>query len=218
MGFFFEDRAHKQVMVNEQDALPGRDQPMQISGINFVSGNTMVAPFPQGLEVAYFALGCFWGAERIFWKIDGVFSTAAGFQGGYTKNPTYSEVCTAKTGHAETVMVVFDPKIVSYENLVKSYFESHDPTQFMGQGNDIGTEYRDVIFPTSNEQYEIATRLAEIYDHEMITAGYGKVVTQVHELPTPAFYYAEEEHQQYLGKYPNGYCGIRGTGITCPIS
>lgn len=213
-GSIYNDKTK---MVTQEDALPGRDESMMISGIHFVSGNSMVEPFTENLEISYFAMGCFWGAERVFWNLDGVFSTASGYQGGYTPNPTWAETCTAMTGHTETVMVVFDPRIISYKELLVVYFESHNPTQFMGQGNDIGTEYRDLIFPTSIEQATAAKLVLDNYEVEMRKNGFGRVVTEIASLPTPTFFYAEEMHQQYLAKRPEGYCGIRSTGVTCPI-
>lgn len=217
MGFSFSGMfADKTKMVEEKDALPGRDEPMMISGVHFVTGNTMVAPFPQGLEVAYFAMGCFWGAEKLFWELDGVFVTAVGYQGGYTKNPTYEESCTALTGHAEAVMVVFDPFVITYRELVTKFFEGHDPTQYMRQGGDVGTQYRSAIFPISKDQYSLAHEVMGQYNKNLIENGFSKITTEVTELPTPRFYYAEEYHQQYLAKNPGGYCGLRGTGVACP--
>lgn len=217
MSIFRDMFAHKTVMVEEKDALPGRDEIIGISGIHYVNGHNMKPPFPDGMNVAYFALGCFWGAERFFWQLDGVYVTASGYQGGYTKNPTYEEVCTARTGHAEAVMVVFDPSVISYKQLVTKYFEAHNPTQYMGQGNDIGTEYRSAIWPIDDEQYEVAREVKSIYAADLSDAGYGDIATEIHDVPAPPFYYAEEYHQQYLGKNPNGYCGLRGTGVSCAI-
>ncbi len=214
MGLFFD----KTKMVSETDALPGREEPLKISGIHHINGRSMVAPFPDGLHVAYFALGCFWGAEKLFWKLDGVYVTAVGYQGGYTKNPTYEESCTAKTGHAEAVMVVFDPRVISYKELVTKYFEGHDPTQFMGQGGDVGTQYRSAVFPTSHEQYVTTIEVMNAYNKNLTEDGYGEITTEVRELPTPPFYYAEEFHQQYLSKNPEGYCTLHGTGVACAIS
>lgn len=208
----------KIIMIDEHKALPGRDEPLRISGIHQVNGHSMVAPFPDGTQVTYFALGCFWGAEKLFWKIDGVYVTAVGYQGGYTKNPTYEESCTGLTGHAETVMVVFDPQIISFHQLVTIFFEGHDPTQYMGQGNDVGTEYRSAVFATSNEQYETTIEVMTRYNAKLLASGFGEVITEVVNVPTPAFYYAEEYHQQYLSKNPNGYCTLKGTGVSCAIS
>jgi peptide-methionine (S)-S-oxide reductase len=218
MGLFSNPYSErKKVMIDKDQALYGRDEKMNISGVHFVSGNPIVGPFDEKYQIAYFALGCFWGAEKLFWKIDGVFSTAVGFQGGYTKNPTFEESCGGGTGHAETVMVVFDPRLVSYENLVIKFFEGHDPTQYMGQGNDIGTEYRSAIFPTTQEQFGIAMNVKDSYNKTLLTNGMGEITTEIYQLPTPPFYYAEEYHQQYLGKNPNGYCNLRGTGVVCAI-
>lgn len=218
MGFSFNEMFnHKTTMVEPDKALPGRDTPLEISGIHSVNGHSMIAPFPDGMHVAYFALGCFWGAEKLFWKIDGVYVTAVGYQGGYTKNPTYEELCTALTGHAEAVMVVFDPAVLSYKELVTKFFEGHDPTQFMGQGNDIGTEYRSAVFPTSQEQYDTTIEVMNTYNKQFAEKGFGEIKTEVTTLPTPPFYYAEEFHQQYLEKNPNGYCNLRGTGVACAI-
>ena len=178
----------------------------------------MSSPFEDGSEVAYFALGCFWGAEKLFWKIDGVLVTAVGYQGGFTKHPTYEESCTAKTGHAETVMVVFDPQVISYRELVTKFFEGHDPTQFMGQGGDIGTEYRSAIFPTSQDQLQTTIDVMKSYNEQLKQNGFGEITTEIRDLPTPPFYYAEEYHQQYLSKNPDGYCSLRGTGVSCAIS
>ena len=205
-------------MIDKDRALYGRDEVMNITGVHYVKGTPIKGPFDRKYEIAYFALGCFWGAEKLFWKIDGVYTTASGYQGGYTKNPTYEEVCTAKTGHTETVMVVFDPHIISYENLVIKFFEGHDPTQYMGQGNDIGTEYRSAIFPTSEIQFEIAMKIKDSYNKTLNLRGIGEITTELYFLPTPTFYYAEEVHQQFLSKNPNGYCNLRGTGIACAIS
>lgn len=218
MGIFSNPYSErKKVMIDKDKALYGRDEAMLISGIHFVKNNSIVGPFDEKYETAYFALGCYWGAEKLFWKIDGVYTTAVGFQGGYTKNPTYKESCGGQTGHAETVMVVFDPAVITYENLVIKFFEAHDPTQFMGQGNDIGTEYRSAIFPTSEEQFDIAMKIKDLYGKTLIEKGLSEITTEIYALPTPPFYYAEEEHQQYLGKNPNGYCNLQGTGVSCPI-
>ena len=218
MGFSFSGMFNdKSKMVSSEDALPGREESIKISGIHHVNQRSLFEPFPDGMEVAYFALGCFWGAEKLFWKIEGVYVTAVGYQGGYTKNPTYEESCTAMTGQAETVMVVFDPKVISYRELVTKFFEGHDPTQYMGQGNDIGTEYRSAVFPTSRDQYETTIEVMKKYNSQLIANGYGEITTEVTQLPTPPFYYAEEYHQQYLSKNPNGYCSLRGTGVSCAI-
>jgi len=208
----------KTKMVEEVDALPGRDAPLDISGIHHVSNHEMKPPFPDGLEVTYFALGCFWGAEKFFWKIDGVYVTAVGYQGGYTLNPTYEESCTAKTGHAEAVMVVFDPNVVSFKQLVTSFFEAHDPTQYMGQGNDVGTEYRSAVFANSQGQFDTTQEVLAAYNKDLQAKGFGGITTEVTGVPAPPFYYAEEYHQQYLSKNPNGYCSLNGTGVSCSLS
>lgn len=218
MGFLFGDNGHKQVMVSKHEALPGRDEKIEISGKHFVSGTDMFEPYPQNTEVAYFALGCFWGAERLFWQLNGVYTTAVGYQGGFTLNPTYEEVCSGRTGHAESVLVVFDPSVISYKELLKVFFEEHNPTQVMRQGNDVGTQYRSEIFPTTPKQFEEATQILETYNSELVKDGIGEIATQVHSVPAPDFYFAEEYHQQYLAKNPNGYCGLKGTGVSCAIN
>jgi peptide-methionine (S)-S-oxide reductase len=183
-----------------------------------VLGTPLQPPFPDGLEVAVFGLGCFWGAERLFWRLDGVFSTAAGYAGGTTAYPTYSEVCTGRTGHAEVVQVVFDPATISYADLLKVFWEEHDPTQGNRQGNDIGTQYRSAIYATSDEQRREAERSRDAYEARLQAAGRGRITTQIAEIdPAMAFYHAEDYHQQYLHKVPDGYCGLRGTGVACPI-
>jgi peptide-methionine (S)-S-oxide reductase len=209
----------KSKMVAPEDALPGRDQPpFEIPYRHEVLGTPIRPPFPAGLETAVFGLGCFWGAERLFWTIDGVYSTAAGYAGGYTKNPTYEEVCSGKTGHTEAVLIVYDPAKVSYEDLLRVFFEAHDPTQGMRQGNDIGTQYRSAIYTTSAEQTRIATMTRDAYNAELRGKGYNEVTTELAPLGDAGnFYYAEDYHQQYLHKVPNGYCGLAGTGVTCPI-
>lgn len=208
---------HRVKMVDPAEALPGRDQPpFEISGVHAVLGTKMTPPFPDNLEVASFALGCFWGAERLFWELDGVWTTAAGYTGGYTPNPTYEEVCTGNTGHAETVLVVFDPAKVSYEDLVKTFFEAHDPTQGMRQQGDIGTQYRSVIFVHDDRQRAIAEQAIASYGEALRAAGKGDITTGI--VDAGPFYYAEEYHQQYLHKVPNGYCGLKGTGVACAIS
>ncbi len=202
-------------MPARSEALPGREQPMPLPDAHFVNGNRLGPPFREGLERAVFGLGCFWGAERKFWSIPGVYSTAVGYAGGYTPNPTYQEVCTGRTGHNEVVQVVFDPRVVTYEELLRVFWESHDPTQGMQQGNDVGTQYRSGIYPSSEAQRTAALASRDAYQGELSAAGYGKITTEVAE--TPAFYYAEEYHQQYLAKNPNGYCGLGGTGVACPV-
>ncbi len=206
----------KTQMVGAEDALPGRSEPaFQVPETHAVLGNPLQPPFPDGIEVAYFALGCFWGAERLFWEMDGVYSTAVGYQNGITPNPTYEEVCSGKTGHAEAVMVAFDPSKVSYEDLLKTFFEEHDPTQGMRQGNDVGTQYRSGIFFANDAQKETAERVRDAYDRDLRASGKDPVTTEIE--PAGHFYYAEDYHQQYLHKVPNGYCGLKGTGVTCNI-
>jgi peptide-methionine (S)-S-oxide reductase len=196
------------------EALPGRDTPMAVPSAHAVNGAPLRGPFP-GREVAVFGLGCFWGAERKFWKVPGVYTTAVGYAGGSTPNPTYQEVCTGRTGHAEVVLVAFDPAVVSYDDLLKVFWESHDPTQDMRQGNDVGTQYRSAIYTYSDAQREGALRSRAAFQDALSRAGYGAITTEIRE--APEFYYAEDYHQQYLAKNPNGYCGIGGTGVTCPI-
>jgi len=208
--------ADKTRMVTAEDALPGRSEPaFPVPATHAVLGTPLQPPFPDGIEVAYFALGCFWGAERLFWEMGGVYSTAVGYQNGTTPNPTYEEVCSGKTGHAEAVMVAFDPSKVSYEDLLKTFFEEHDPTQGMRQGNDIGTQYRSGIFFANDAQKETAERVRDAYDKDLRASGKDQVSTEVE--PAGHFYYAEDYHQQYLHKVPNGYCGLKGTGVTCKI-
>jgi peptide-methionine (S)-S-oxide reductase len=208
--------ADKTQMVGAGDALSGRSEPaFQVPETHAVLGNALMPPFPDGIEVAYFALGCFWGAERLFWEMDGVYSTAVGYQNGITPNPTYEEVCSGKTGHAEAVMVAFDPTKVSYEDLLKTFFEEHDPTQGMRQGNDVGTQYRSGIFYANDAQKETAERVRDAYDKDLRASGKNPVTTEIE--PAGPFYYAEDYHQQYLHKVPNGYCGLKGTGVTCNI-
>jgi peptide-methionine (S)-S-oxide reductase len=206
----------KTQMVSAEDALPGRSEPsFDVPETHAVLGTPLKPPFPEGIEVAYFALGCFWGAERLFWEMDGVYSTAVGYQNGITPNPTYEETVTGKTGHAETVMVAYDPNKVSYEDLLKVFFEEHDPTQGMRQGNDVGTTYRSGIFFVNDAQKETAERVRDAYDADLRSAGKEPVTTEV--APAGPFYYAEDYHQQYLDKVPNGYCGLKGTGVVCTI-
>lgn len=196
-------------------ALPGREQAMQISGRHFVNGNTIVAPFPKGLQTAVFGMGCFWGAERLFWQAEGVYSTAVGYSGGTTPNADYREVCTGLTGHTEVVLVVFDPQLIGYEELLQVFWENHDPTQGMRQGNDLGTQYRSAIYCTDETQFDAAVRSRAIYQERLGDAGLGEITTEITQLEK--FYYAEEYHQQYLAKNPQGYCGIGGTGVSCPV-
>jgi peptide-methionine (S)-S-oxide reductase len=198
-----------------QDALPGRSTPMTIPETHYVNGHRITPPFPDGLELAMFGLGCFWGAERKFWQLKGVYSTAVGYAAGHTPNPTYREVCTGMTGHTEAVLVVFDPKVVSYDELLKMFWENHDPTQGMRQGNDVGTQYRSGIYYYDDAQRRAAEASRDMFQKELDRAGYGRVTTEI--LPAPQFYYAEDYHQQYLAKNPGGYCGLGGTGVSCPI-
>ena len=191
-------------MVSPEDALAGRAESLPRADLHFVNGSSLYPPFPEGLEVAYFAMGCFWGAERIFWKIPGVYTTAAGYQGGYTPNPTYEEVCTSRTGHAEAVLVVYDPRRVTYERLLKDFWEQHDPTQGMRQGNDRGSQYRSAISTTSDDQLDAAKRSRDRYQALLSERGYGTITTEI--TPAGEFYYAEGYHQQYLAKNPAGYC------------
>jgi len=202
-------------LPSQAEALPGRAETMPVPETHFVNGHRLVPPFPDGLERAMFGMGCFWGVERKFWQLKGVYTTAAGYAAGQTPNPTYREVCTGMTGHAEVVLVVFDPKIVSYEELLRTFWENHDPTQGMRQGNDAGTQYRSGIYTFDATQREAAERTRRAYQAQLSDAGYGAITTEI--LPAPTFYYAEEYHQQYLAKNPNGYCGVDGTGVTCPI-
>lgn len=211
-------------LVDEADALPGRKTlTPALSGVHFVNGHTILPPFPDDLQTAVFGQGCFWGAERGFWQLAGVYATAAGYAGGYTPNPTYEEVCSGRTGHAETVLVVFDPAQVTYEQLLVHFWESHDPTQGMQQGNDRGTQYRSVIYTTDEAQGQQAAASAQRYAGALSDAGYGPVTTEIAPLHGPLghttreFYYAEEYHQQYLAKNPNGYCGLGGTSVSCPV-
>jgi peptide-methionine (S)-S-oxide reductase len=198
------------------DALPGRAQPIPTATIHFVNGRPLLPPYPAGLEQAVFGLGCFWGAERKFWQIgNGIHVTAAGYAGGHTPNPTYEEVCSGLTGHTEVVLVVFDPKIVAYEQLLKTFWESHDPTQGMRQGNDVGTQYRSAIYTFSDAQREAAEASKAAYEAALRAKGLGTITTEI--APAGPFYYAEDYHQQYLAKNPAGYCGLGGTGVACPI-
>ena len=208
MGLF---QSRKTTLPSRDEALPGRADPVRVPVRHFVNGNRIAPPFPARLEEAYFGLGCFWGAERRFWQTDGVYSTSVGYAGGFTPNPTYEEVCTGRTGHAEMVRVIFDPTAVSYDELLRVFWESHDPTQGMRQGNDIGTQYRSAIFATSAAQLAAAKRSMAAYQTALREAGHGSISTEAGA--APEFYYAEEYHQQYLAKNPNGYCGIGGCGV-----
>ncbi|ACG73215.1 peptide methionine sulfoxide reductase [Anaeromyxobacter sp. K] len=206
--------ATKTTLPAAGEALPGRAEPMPVPEHHFVNGNRIVPPFPAGMELADFGLGCFWGAERVFWKLPGVYATAVGYAGGETPNPTYREVCTGRTGHAEVVRVVFDPARITYADLLKVFWESHDPTQGMRQGNDVGTQYRSAIHAHGEAQRRLADASREAYQAALAPRGRGAITTEIRA--APPFYYAEEYHQQYLAKNPEGYCGIGGTGVTCP--
>jgi peptide-methionine (S)-S-oxide reductase len=205
----------KTEMPTAETALKGRAAPMPVPEKHFVSGARLTPPFPDGLERAVFGLGCFWGAEKAFWKLPGVYSTAVGYAAGFTPNPTYEEVCSGMTGHNEVVLVVFDPKRISYDALLKAFWEAHDPTQGMRQGNDVGTQYRSGIYVYSPEQRKAAEASRTAYQRNLAQAGYGQITTEI--LDAPEFYYAEDYHQQYLAKNPNGYCGLGGTGVSCPV-
>jgi peptide-methionine (S)-S-oxide reductase len=205
----------KQSMVTQETALKGRSTPLAVTDEHFVFGRTLKGPYPAGIETAIFGLGCFWGAERKFWQIGhGIHTTAVGYAAGFTPNPTYEEVCTGKTGHNEVVLVAFDPKIVSFEALLKTFWESHDPTQGMRQGNDVGTQYRSGIYVTSPSQRMLAESSKRAYQAVLSASGYGAITTEI--VDAPAFYFAEDYHQQYLAKVPHGYCGLGGTGVACP--
>ncbi len=201
----------KAVMVSEDQALAGRDAPLPVAPNHFVNGHAIAPPFPAGLKEAFFAMGCFWGAERLFWQLPGVYSTAVGYAGGFTKNPTYEEVCSGRTGHAEVVRVIYDPKKTSYEQLLKVFWESHDPTQGMRQGNDVGTQYRSAIYVTDADQREAAEDSRRVYQSRLGAAGKGSITTEIAD--APPFFNAEDYHQQYLAKNPQGYCGIGGCGV-----
>jgi peptide-methionine (S)-S-oxide reductase len=201
----------KSTLPSKDMALPGRSTPLKLPEPHFVNGHRIVPPFPAGMREAVFALGCFWGAEQLFWKLPGVYSTAVGYAGGFTPNPTYEEVCTGETGHAEVVRVIYDPSKIGYEALLKAFWESHDPTQGMRQGNDVGTQYRSAIYATDAEQRKAAERSKRIYQQRLTAAGYGTITTEIRD--APQFYYAEDYHQQYLAKNPSGYCGIGGCGV-----
>ncbi|HEY5647003.1 MAG TPA: peptide-methionine (S)-S-oxide reductase MsrA [Pseudomonadales bacterium] len=207
--------AKKLRIPSEDEALPGRSAAMPVPREHFVNGNPLTPPFPEGTSTAVFGLGCFWGAERRFWQTPGVFSTAAGYAGGITRNPTYEEVCSGRTGHTEVVLVVFDPRVLDYMALLKVFWESHDPTQGMRQGNDIGTQYRSAIYTADDAQAAAARRSRDAYQAALAAAGFGQITTEI--APAGPFYYAEHYHQQYLAKVPNGYCGLGGTGVGCNL-
>jgi peptide-methionine (S)-S-oxide reductase len=210
--FFARQKAR---MISPAEALPGRPAPIPTADLHVVNGHSLKGPYPEGLETAIFALGCYWGAERKFWQAPGVWVTAVGNAGGFTPNPTYQEVCTGLTGHAEAVLVVFDPGKISYDRLLKIFFESHDPTQGMRQGNDVGTQYRSAIYWTTPAQRDAALAARAAYEQALRAQGLGPITTEIAE--AGPFYFAEDYHQQYLARNPNGYCGLGGTGVTCPI-
>ncbi len=212
MSLFFRKKAD---LPAAEDALPGRSERMPVAPRHYVNGQPLSEPFPEGLERAVFGLGCFWGAERIFWQLPGVYSTAVGYAAGMTPNPTYHEVCSGRTGHNEVVLVVFDPAQTSYAELLRAFWEGHDPTQGMRQGNDVGTQYRSGIYVYDDAQREAAEQTRDQYQQALTAAGYGPITTEI--LDAPEFFYAEDYHQQYLAKNPNGYCGIGGTGVGCPV-
>ncbi|ATB32791.1 peptide-methionine (S)-S-oxide reductase MsrA [Melittangium boletus] len=206
---------NKQKLPTPEEALPGRSTRMAVPPKHYVNGAHLEAPFPEGLEQAEFGLGCFWGAERKFWQVPGVYSTSVGYAGGSTPNPTYEEVCSGRTGHTEVVRVVYDPRKVSFETLLKVFWENHDPTQGMRQGNDVGTQYRSAIYWTTEAQRQQAEASRDAFQKGLTAAGYGAITTEVRQ--APEYYYAEDYHQQYLAKNPNGYCGLGGTGVSCPV-
>ena len=212
MGFM---KRRKSEMPTADEALPGRSQAMVVPERHFVNGHRLQPPFPEGTRIAMFGLGCFWGAEKRFWDLPGVYSTSVGYAGGLTPNPTYEEVCTGLTGHNEVVRVVFDPAQISYDKLLATFWESHDPTQGMRQGNDIGTQYRSGIYWYDEGQRAAAERSREVFAASLRKAGFGAITTEI--VAAPTFYYAEEYHQQYLAKNPDGYCGLGGTGVACPV-
>jgi peptide-methionine (S)-S-oxide reductase len=202
-------------MPSPEEALPGREMQVPVPEAHFVNGNPLEPPFPDGMEMALFGMGCFWGAERVFWQAPGVYTTAVGYAAGYTPNPTYEEVCSGRTGHNEVVLAIFDPSMTSYDEMLKLFWENHDPTQGMRQGNDVGTQYRSGIYCYSPEQFEAAERTREMFQEVLSGHRYGPITTEI--IDAPDFYYAEDYHQQYLAKVPNGYCGLGGTGLSCPV-
>ena len=211
MPLFFKN---KTAMPDPEHALPGRPEPVRTAATHFVNGAPLKGPYPEGSEIATFGLGCFWGAEKVFWQLPGVLLTAVGYAGGYTPNPTYEEVCSGRTGHTETVRIVFDPSQITYTQLLKAFWEAHDPTQVMRQGNDVGTQYRSGIYTYSESQAAEARASMEAYSQALAARGYAAIATEI--LPAGEFYFAEDYHQQYLAKNPGGYCGHGGTGVTCP--
>jgi peptide-methionine (S)-S-oxide reductase len=211
---FLFDKA-KTTLVDPADALPGRDEPIAVPARHEVLGNPLTPPWPEGFQQIVVGMGCFWGAERVFWQAPGVWTTAVGYAGGFTPNPSYEEVCSARTGHAEVVLAVFDPSVTSYDDMLRLFWENHDPTQGMRQGNDVGTQYRSAIYVGSDAEREAAERSRELFTEQLGKAGYGEISTEI--APLSEFYYAEDYHQQYLAKNPFGYCGLGGTGVSCPI-
>jgi peptide-methionine (S)-S-oxide reductase len=207
--------SHKTKPVSAAEALPGRSEAIPVTANHRVNGRAMTPPYPEGLEIAVFGMGCFWGAERLFWQLDGVWVTAVGYAGGFTPNPTYEEVCSARTGHAEAVLVVYDPAKVGYDKLLSVFWEEHDPTQGMRQGNDVGTQYRSLVGTFTTAQAEAFEHSRATYQERLTAAGKGEISTEAVQSPT--FYFAEQYHQQYLDANPNGYCGLQGTGVSCPI-
>jgi peptide-methionine (S)-S-oxide reductase len=212
--FLFGLGNKKLTIPTAEQALPGRSEAMPVPSNHYVNGNPLQPPYPETMEMALFGMGCFWGAEKKFWQLEGVYITAVGYAAGLTPNPTYQEVCTGMTGHNEVVRVVYDPKVISYEKLLKVFWENHDPTQGMRQGNDTGTQYRSGIYTYSDQQKTLAENSKNLYQKELNKAGYQKITTEI--ISAPKFYFAEEYHQQYLAKNPNGYCGLGGTNISCP--
>ncbi|WP_227997873.1 peptide-methionine (S)-S-oxide reductase MsrA [Nocardia australiensis] len=205
-------------MVSPEQALPGRDEALVVPATHYVNGHSILPPFPENMQVAVVAMGCFWGAEQEFWQLDGVYTTAVGYVGGYTPNPTYEEVCSGRTGHAEAVLVAFDPEVIDYPGVLRQFWENHDPTQGMRQGNDRGTAYRSAILTLSPEQTEVAQATAKAYGQRLAAVGYGRITTEIVELADlSGFYYAEGYHQQYLAKNPGGYCPVHATGVSCPV-
>ena len=211
--FSFMKKLNK--LLPAESTLPGRAAAVSVPDKHFINGHSLKAPFPQGMQQAVFGMGCFWGAERLFWKLPGVYSTAVGYAGGQTKNPSYEEVCSGFTNHAEVVLVVFDPAKIGYDELLKTFWEGHDPTQGMRQGNDAGTQYRSAIYTYGAEQMKAALASKEMFQKSLSKSGFGTISTEIRE--APEFFYAEDYHQQYLGKNPNGYCGLGGTGVSCPV-
>ena len=214
--FLFDTLSKKTTMPTEETALPGREEALAVPELHFVNGRPLKGPYPDGLEIIYLGMGCFWGAERLFWQTPGVWVTAVGYAGGFTRNPTYQETTTGQTGHAEVVKVVYDPAVISLSGLLRIFFEEHDPTQGMRQGNDVGTTYRSAIYATTEGQLQQAQKARDVFQQALEDAGHGHAITT--EIgPLETFYYAEDYHQQYLAKNPGGYCGLRGTGVSCNI-